>query len=412
MQTEELEGLCTENAEEGMLLSIFCKRTIYNLKSGWRKFLTWLKDNNILEFDPSLIDKYKTHINQLCEQKIYTYYERDKIIRSIGTLKRYINYGFFVNTQSKTMYCFDGFVGNAIEKFLIDYSNEKSEASVINRRYNLYLFHSYIKKNNKNIMTDGKDIIYNIFNSDYLNGKSIKDFRTSIRIFLHWCYKNNVIATDLSLYIPKIAQQKVKLQTCFSSYECRQILNSVDRSSVNGKRDYAILLSIIVYGWRAGDVCELKFSNFDWKNNKIKFTQQKTKIQTEYPILPIVGNAIIDYIKNSRFSKKSDSEYVFLMRSKTNTLTKISNSLITNIVNKYMRRAGIKNLYKRKHGPHSLRFSLATSLIEEDISISLTKEILGHAKQLTTFNYIKLDIKSILKCALKMPICKSELYKV
>ncbi len=188
------------------------------------------------------------------------------------------------------------------------------------------------------------------------------------------------------------------------------ILNAVDRASAVGKRDYAILLCIAVYGWRAGDIRNIRLEDIDWKNNKISFIQQKTKVPAEYPILPVVGNAIADYLKNAR--PKSNSDKIFLKMS-----YKFSGQIITGpafiqaILLKYIQRVGIKDLESRKHGTHALRFTLATNLIRNGQSIHITKSILGHKSTDVTLNYVRLDIESLRKCNLHMPVCISPLYK-
>jgi site-specific recombinase XerD len=56
-----------------------------------------------------------------------------------------------------------------------------------------------------------------------------------------------------------------------------------------------------------------------------------------------------------------------------------------------------------KHGPHALRHSLATLLLEDNIPISTIKEILAHKSVETTKLYLKIAEKQLLKCALDVP---------
>jgi site-specific recombinase XerD len=55
------------------------------------------------------------------------------------------------------------------------------------------------------------------------------------------------------------------------------------------------------------------------------------------------------------------------------------------------------------HGPHALRHSLATLLLEDNIPISTIKEILAHKSVETTKIYLKIAEKQLLKCALDVP---------
>ena len=126
-----------------------------------------------------------------------------------------------------------------------------------------------------------------------------KKFKNKLRVFFRWCFYNRFIDKDLSLFVSKektIADPK--LPNTITPNECKAILNAVERASAIGKRDYAILLCIAVYGWRASDIRNLKLDNIDWINNKISFIQQKTNVPAEFPIIPVIGNALADYLKN------------------------------------------------------------------------------------------------------------------
>lgn len=143
---------------------------------------------------------------------------------------------------------------------------------------------------------------------------------------------------------------------------------------------------------------------------KSRSYSKKTNVPAEFPIIPVIGNALADYLKNAR--PKSSVNNVFVMMSyKFMGKAITGTSFVQSILMTYMHRAGLKNLDKRKHGTHSLRFSLATNLIQNGQSISITKAILGHKSTNVTLNYVRLDIESLRKCNLPTPVCKSPLYK-
>ena len=79
-----------------------------------------------------------------------------------------------------------------------------------------------------------------------------------------------------------------------------------------------------------------------------------------------------------------------------------SGSLLT-IVDEYLKRANIKIPANHRHGPHALRHSLATLLLEDNIPIATIKEILAHKSVETTKIYLKIAEKQLLKCALDVP---------
>ena len=66
-----------------------------------------------------------------------------------------------------------------------------------------------------------------------------------------------------------------------------------------------------------------------------------------------------------------------------------------------MRTAGIKVQNGKKHGPHALRHSLASALLEENTPLPIISEVLGHTNTESTSAYLKIDITQLRKCSLE-----------
>jgi len=159
-----------------------------------------------------------------------------------------------------------------------------------------------------------------------------------------------------------------------------------------------MLLLAARIGLRASDITNLKFNNIDWEKNQISIVQQKTKAPLTLPLLQDVGEAIIDYIKNGR--PNVDDLHIFIRESRP--YIKIKASSLHMIVDGYLKRAKIKIPPGKKHGPHALRHSIATLLLENNIPISTIKEILAHKSSETTKIYLKVAQKQLLECALNV----------
>jgi integrase len=67
------------------------------------------------------------------------------------------------------------------------------------------------------------------------------------------------------------------------------MLESIDRGSPIGKRDYAILLLVAKLGIRVGDLKALKLHNLNWNTKTIEINQSKTGRHISYPILDDIG---------------------------------------------------------------------------------------------------------------------------
>ena len=124
------------------------------------------------------------------------------------------------------------------------------------------------------------------------------------------------------------------------------------------KRNYAIVLLASRLGLRSADIAGLEFSHLNWRNSKISLSTQKTGKTIELPILPEVGNALIDYLKHGR--PISTSQKVFLLAKAP--FCEITSMIVGNVIQATMRKSGVDTT-RRKHGPHALRHSLATNML-------------------------------------------------
>jgi site-specific recombinase XerD len=221
-------------------------------------------------------------------------------------------------------------------------------------------------------------------------------FSSVLRDFFRYLHESEVLENDLSVYVPrpKIYVEESVPET-WTPEEVRQLLSAVDRNNAIGKRDYAMLLMAILLGMRAGDICALKFKNLDWNQKLITYTQQKTKKVNTLPLLPVIGDAIIDYLKNGRLDSKCDN--VFIRHIHPYGEFQSSTALSENL-KKYMRYAGL-NVKKRKVA-HSLRHTLASSLLYDGTPLMTISNILGHNSPKTTSVYTKVNLPALRKCAL------------
>ena len=125
--------------------------------------------------------------------------------------------------------------------------------------------------------------------------------RYSIRMLMSFWYKHGVVANDFDEFFRAFkVRRKERIPSFYSSEDVVKIEESVNRNCALGKRDYAIILLASRLGLRASDISTLTFDEIDWESNLIRKKMVKTGNFIELPLLPEVGNAIIDYLKNGR----------------------------------------------------------------------------------------------------------------
>jgi integrase len=217
---------------------------------------------------------------------------------------------------------------------------------------------------------------------------------------LRYLHSVDITANDLSVILPKIRySKKAKIPSAYTKDEVEKMIDSIDRGNPKGKRDYALILLAARLGLRASDIANLTFSSFQWDRNIIEIAQQKTGEVVVLPLLNDVGEAIIDYIRYSR--PKSDEPFVFLKLNAPNDVMRANS--VHGVVYTRLKSAGIKIPPGKKHGPHALRHSLASALLENDVPMPVISEALGHSDTDSTSVYMKIDITKLRECAVEVP---------
>jgi len=223
---------------------------------------------------------------------------------------------------------------------------------------------------------------------------TISDKVNVLRSYLKFLYQEQFTEHDLSVYVPKASGRRQRLAHTWTPDEIERLLAAIERGTSVGKRDYAIFMLAIHLGMRSGDIVSLKFENIDWAQCVIRFTQEKTGIPQELPLSEEIGKAIIDYLKHGR--PEDFSPYVFIRHSAP--YGKIDRFWYQ--MQKYLRTAGISVESEKPHGPHTLRFSLATHMMDAGIEYETISAILGHADPASTNRYLRADIEKLRLCAL------------
>jgi site-specific recombinase XerD len=223
----------------------------------------------------------------------------------------------------------------------------------------------------------------------------------TLRVFLRHLNRTGVHREDFSSYVPSFAYNRAsKLPSVLTAEEQDALIKTIDRASSVGKRDYAIILTALRLGLRSGDIRALKFGDIHWAKNVIAIVTQKTKNALTLPLLEDVGSALIDYIKNAR--PKTDSPFIF--QTHIAPTAPLSAPGMSSIVKRYAGKAGINTSPERHLGPHLMRNTLASALLEAHVPLPEISGILGHAQTRTTQQYyLRIDIQQLRGCALEAP---------
>lgn len=174
--------------------------------------------------------------------------------------------------------------------------------------------------------------------------------------------------------------------------ESTELLSAVKTS----RRDYAILTVFLNCGVRLAELISLNVR--DIKNEYVVITGKGNKQRTIH-LNAACRKAIDDYIKNERPKDGlKDADALFISRNKT----RISRRAVQNLVEKYLKMAGLGD---KQLSTHKLRHTAATLMHRHGhVDIRVLQEILGHENLGTTQIYTHVDSESIKEASLSNPL--------
>ena len=219
---------------------------------------------------------------------------------------------------------------------------------------------------------------------------------SSLRCFLRCMFVNRCISHDLSFFLPSRSRYPAKpVQKLWTGEEVKNLLSCVERSDSIGKRDFAIMLLILRYGMRSGDIVNLKLTDIHWESMSIKFQQEKTSVPNTLPIFDDTGWALADWITNARPQQASSNHVFVRLSAPYSGLDNIYSLLRTR-----MQFAGVTTSNCGKSGAHSLRHALASNMLAESVPVHVISAVLGHSSSTSTMVYLHSDIEGLRQCAL------------
>jgi len=175
------------------------------------------------------------------------------------------------------------------------------------------------------------------------------------------------IEKDLAACIPAVANWKQStLPRALPSDQVEQVLNSVNRKTAIGRRDYAILLILARMGLRPGEIRALTLEDLDWQEGLITVRGKAGRF-SQLPLPRDAGGAIADYL---RYRRPATSSRCVFLRAKAPAGGFQAQSGVGSMVRHALERAGIDPPRK---GAHQFRHALACQMLKQGASLSEIK---------------------------------------
>jgi site-specific recombinase XerD len=211
----------------------------------------------------------------------------------------------------------------------------------------------------------------------------------ALRVFLRYLHREGIVATDLVRSVPRgRVYRQASIPRAIGWEDVERLLASIDRRSVLGKRDYAILVLLASYGLRAREIAALCLDDFDWKHAQIGIPMRKGGHSTRYPLSATAGEAVIEYLR----ARRTDVAHRNAFLTTKSPYAPMQHASVSSMVVGRLQAAGIK---VSRAGSHTLRHSCVQHLVEADVPFKVIGDFVGHRNPASTLVYGKVAVHKL-----------------
>ncbi len=224
---------------------------------------------------------------------------------------------------------------------------------------------------------------------------SAKATVTGLRALLRFLYLDGQISAPLAGAVPPAAcWQLAALPRAVSAADLARLMDSCDRRTAAGRRDFAILVLLARLGLRSGEVAALDLGDISWRQGEIT-VRGKGSRRDSLPLPADVGEAVAGWLAGGRPHHATCPAVFVRLRSPHGRLASTSVSFV---VRRACARAGIAAA-----GAHRLRHAAAVGMLAAGGTLAEIGQVLRHARPGTTAIYAKADVLALSPLARPWP---------
>jgi integrase/recombinase XerD len=218
---------------------------------------------------------------------------------------------------------------------------------------------------------------------------------TALRSLLGFLHVEGLIARPLATAVPAVARWRLaRLPKGLAPAEVQALLGSCDLRTRMGRRDFAVLITLLRLGLRAGELAALRLDDIDWRAGTLVVQGKGPQIE-RLPLPADVGNAMVAYLRRGRPATAIDRTVFVRIRAPHRGLSAVG---VTQIVAAAGRRAGLGPIHA-----HRLRHTAATQMLRAGAPLPEIGQLLRHRRLLTTAIYAKVDRAALRTIARPWP---------
>lgn len=221
------------------------------------------------------------------------------------------------------------------------------------------------------------------------SGKSVLtvcSYVTVVKLFYNYC-SGQRYCENIGTGIKSSVKHKEYYKAALSQREASELMESIDTTTIIGKRDKLIIALMLTNGLRACEVERINISDFDMlKGRMVLHIQRKGKVDKRDTVaLPeLIGGLFEDYIGDRDFGADDPLIVSHAHGGGGRRLAKVT---ISAVVKQRLRDIGID---RPDITAHSLRHTCGSLMVESGVDVETIRDMLGHTDTQTTRIYVEM----------------------
>lgn len=218
---------------------------------------------------------------------------------------------------------------------------------------------------------------------------TIQLYITAIKRFVAWAVKAGYVQTKVADGINEVEVDRIEKdfrRDCLTENQARQLLESVDRTSLAGMRDYALLALMTTCGLRDCEISRAKIGDLATFNGVCTlYVHGKGHGSADAKVKPGAKTelAIRQYLAER--GETNQDEPLFASVSNRNAIgNPIDPKSISRLVKRYLDKVKLDGQHI---SPHSLRHTAATVALKQGRSLQEVQNMMRHKSINTTMIY-------------------------
>ncbi len=208
-------------------------------------------------------------------------------------------------------------------------------------------------------------------------------------LFEHLCESNSVTHNPVKGVKRPVVESQQGKTPALGDAQARALLSAPDGNTLKGKRDRAILSTLLYHGLRREELTKLKVKDYCQSRRGVAHlrVQGKGGKMRFVPTHPGTLTLIEEYLQAAGHGLDPDAALFRPVKNNVHghTYTALTpGNVYEQVVLKYLKKLGIAG---ENMGPHVMRATAATNALDNGADIAKVQEWLGHANIATTRIY-------------------------